>query len=496
LGNLSDEVDINLVEGDRFIISIKMKFYLYNIQRLFITISLFSVVSYAPPTVAKYINIKKYIQKAYNVSDEIEKSKAQKQFAYDSWGLQKNVYDSNLILSIGKQEASQNKLSNIVSESKLFNLAFTQLLPTGTSLSIIKEEYIDTQYNNDLPEFQKSKLSFRMEQSLYKNSFGSAYTKNAKAAEANYRQSEILYQQTVIDSCNSSTQIYLDTLLSQERLDLFTRHEKVLNRVFKYAGKAYKKSILKKIDYLSVKKEYLEAQLNQQASQIDYRSKTKNFWDYISEKNNKEQLVTIEPNFNFIKNVDHYLKKNNSLKALLKEVEVTEEQAKAQKDLSRTDVVLYSEYSSADTRIGRGTHVSDDNLFTIGLKFDIPIYNRGHSLSYKEKLYKSNLKKKEAEIALKSIKSRVIDIISIAEASKIKLNIYKDTLKVAREQISLGENLFKKGLIEYQELSSYISSSMKTQSNYLDTYSEFMKASINLNSLSGNTSEVCLGVTQ
>lgn len=172
----------------------------------------------ATPTVPFELFLKSYLTQSsdsLSASRTLSSAERLKVQATDQWQ-SRLVANDNLSFEQQKFEAgarpdNSNRTNSISGQ-------FTQKMPTGTTLEISGQKFLETQ--NPLFNATDRRYSAKVTQDLIKNSFGKSQRAQSNQGKINYDVAELEYLQAMTNTCEKAFSLYTDAYIQQEIAEL------------------------------------------------------------------------------------------------------------------------------------------------------------------------------------------------------------------------------------------------------------------------------------
>ncbi len=434
--------------------------------------------------------LKKYLQHYLAEDESLQQAKIDHKISLEKSRGETAFWNSQLYSGPQVRELrTELSLMESFGKNSLWKNRLEQRTPWGGALSIEYNQLLGDDTLNSATT--KSQTAFSFEKSLYRNGWGQEDSLKVTAARKRVRRSAFSEQSSYQISCLQGIKSYLESYTSQEKLQISLEVEKAAQKVFNKLKKAYKKKLIRKIDWLGAQADYLKTQSQRRDRQRLHRLEMVKFSSkaQISSETwflKKPQDIELQKGINWQDGIE--LKGLNNL---LEQREA--EKKKAELD-GQGDLGFQVQLSNTQGySLAAGDNFQQAN-WVVSLNFSWPLYNG---------VLKSN--KSQADLRVlrtfkeikKQRKNSSIEwrraLISL-ENQKEQEGFNRRQQIIEKKRVLEARRLLITGRIEFENYISYRDQRFSSRLKYLDLLQEKILLKASLLRLSGYLGRFCEGL--
>lgn len=376
----------------------------------------------------------------------------------------------------------------------------TQLLPTGSTLSLSGNKFYDDP-NNALGGLDLEYNVF-FEQALWQNAFGYGTRSLKKSARARIEEATYAENQALLDSCLNAAEVYLAAYLGQEKKLL---SEELLNdsqKALSIARRGYDRRILRKIDFLNARSDFLQVKATNLNAKMNYEQTLSTLLTRVAKFNVKTLPSLSEPNTFFAQmQVPTVFDKEKieSLKRSLASIEADKHSYYAVKSQNRSKVNFgfnggHSQRLSATGVSAGAFNQNDTDYVQVYLKLELPIVNRTQDGAIDASFYQWQISQVQNQRLEKDLRNQFKQLHVEIEKLESELKISQENQNIKKQQLKEAERLLKVGKINFDDYTNYRDSFFSEKENELDIKSSLWQNKTKLSQFGDNLGPYCRGI--
>ncbi len=276
--------------------------------------------------------------------------------------INKTISDTNYTSSLSSnyfRNQAKDELQYYSSDS--YNIVFEQKFGMGTSIS-------NTIEKQGFGVLTQSSQSLTVSQSLWRNAFGHETKLKQQLSMQDLAVAQIQYQNAAIEICAKASETYVSLLIKQDQLDRGTTRLADSSRIFDRYKKLYSRNLVRKMDFLNAKDNYLKSKEEQVKLASAFYNELSSISVLINQPVDRLDNFSLEP--------QHYPQSQSSL---LKSPTLIETQKQVSAAETSLELSSNSERSELQLFV-RGERITSElknnqEATAFGLSIDIPIAN-------------------------------------------------------------------------------------------------------------------------
>jgi len=414
---------------------------------------------YAPACLAAPLSLAHYLSVLLEQNEELKSAELNVKIANENLRITEDLYQTSVTVT-PSQTTSNYQFSKDTKTTDV-NFELSQLLPTGTNVSLKGTRILD----NSLEQrsYQGSTDSIVITQPLYKNSFGELFRKDISAAEFALAASKKQRDLQKINTCLQGIESFASTYRFQEQVKIYTEIEKTSGNLLALANRLRKKRLIRKLDLLSARADYLRIHSLLLEAQKDHQQSISTLSQYLnSNETNKENetLFLANPTMGFRK-FPHLITFNVSTNAsYLESINILRSKelaVKAAQSTARSDVDLFLETGNTKGRveINSGYPKFEDSFVTVGLKWTLPLNNQTLKANIAKADFERQIAQNNISLKERNLKSEFEQLIIQIKNLNQQLTISKSKSDKYRDQVKEADRLLNAGKLEFEEYYRY-----------------------------------------
>lgn len=371
-----------------------------------------------------------------------------------------------------------------------------QILPTGTEFNFEGTHFLD-----DVDPFlggTNKQYNGFIEQSLWRDAFGYGSRSRRSAAEENIEGFKQAEEKALLASCINAAEVYLSAYLGQEkrriRDDAFKDSKKALD----IAKRGYDQRLLRKIDYLAARADFIQVQASQIKASLD-QEKSISTLNIRVARWEAPQLVPLSEPDSFFNNINYpkeFVKDNvAAYKESLAKVESGKYNYYAIKSENRSRVNL-GLGAGRSTRVGATPSSpnftdTDNDFVQIYLKLELPIINRTQDGNVSASYYQWQKSETEAHLVEKDLRDQFSQLHLEQQRLKKELELSTENQDIKKQQFEEAKRLLSAGKLDFVDYIRYRDSFLDEKENTLNIKSDLWQSRAKLAQYDSNFVNYC-----
>jgi outer membrane protein TolC len=413
----------------------------------------------AQESASKPLDLVTYIKKNLEVNELIQQAQLQKSIATEKKNRASDYFQNSLLLQPGFYVRDfKSDLGNAFHEERtsLFG-QMRQRLPTGSVLGAESTYFLD-EVNPTVGGGLNNEYRVFIEQPFWRNAFGSLWRRQDDSARAEVQQQELTLQATIVDSCLTSTENYLNAYVSQAENHLYSQAFEVAEKAKQIAENGFSNSFLRRIDYLNSQSDFLKVktELLRTQTEVEQRFNTLR----VQAEDEKLQGPIANPHsffdkIPFVKEIDR--QQVLKLQALSAQIEAQKQNYYAEKNRNRSAVDL-----GAETRSSRTVQASTFGLIDaqqeitqVYLRLELPLINKTMRADVATAHHNWQLSEFERQKQEKLILDQFFQNLSQYKNREEQIKISLENVKIKQAQLKEATKLLRIGRIEFNDYVIY-----------------------------------------
>jgi outer membrane protein TolC len=376
---------------------------------------------------------------------------------------------------------SDGATPNVEQSRKSLQGGFQQLLPTGTSINFEGTHFLD-----DVDPFLgglNKQYNGTIEQSLWRNAFGYGSRSKRASADSNVQGFAHAEEKALLNSCINAAELYLSAYLGQEkrkiRDDAFQDSKKALD----IAKRGFNQRLLRKIDYLSARADFLQVQAQQIKAALE-QEKSLSTLNIRIARWTTPQLVPLQQPDDFFNSINYpkvFIKDEvPAYKESLAKVESGRYDYYALKSENRTRVNLGLS-AGRSTRLGATpsspTFTNTNNDFVqIYLKLELPVINKTQDGNIGASYYQWQKSENEAHLVEKDLRDQFIQLQIEQQRLSKELEFSKENQDIKKQQFEEAKRLLSAGKLDFVDYIRYRDIYLEEKENTLNIKSNLWQS--------------------
>lgn len=446
------------------------------------------------------LSLQDYLAEFLIQNEELKKSQARAESAALDAEIQGNYFTSRLEGEYGLTEKNQS-LTSLTSDNN-FGIRekqsqvtgqFIQDLPFGTHLALKSSKGLEFPENriNSVDD----ELSLRLGISLWKNLGGrlqrAEFEQKQSLSVAAQKQFHSLLQQ----QCSQGLQDYANSYALQERRKIAEEKTAKAKRASQIAERAFARRLIRDLDILSARREFLAVQTESLSVEQAYRTQTAKLLISVARPNEISEFPELHvpdsvfPPDQVPATVD--FESHPEFLAALAALQAAEYAAKAEGERRRSDVDLALEVGR---RNGRTTSIESyrykEDFVGLLLKVTLPV---NQNVSRQIEIAHRNVKIEEAQRDLveKNLKSSWSELRAAYELEQEKLKVSEEKIKHDLRRLDRSLELLQVGRIQYDEYFRYSQNYFTEREQILEFRISVLKSAMGLHLLAQKLPQIC-----
>ncbi len=406
----------------------------------------------------KPLELTTYIKRNLVVNEQIQQADLQKLIANEKKNRASDFFQNSLTLQPGFYIRDfKSDLGNAFHEERnsLYGM-FKQRLPTGSVIGAESTYFLDDV--NPTVGGLNNEYRIFIEQPLWRNSFGSLWRRQQDSASAEVLQQEITLQATIVDSCLTSTENFLNAYVSQAENILYLQAYKVAEKAKKIAERGFANSFLRKIDYLNSQSDFLKVKTELLRTQTEVQQRFNTLRVQAEDQNFQGPILDPKSFFDKTPLVQELNKENVlKLQALTAQIEAQKQNYFAEKNKNRSAVDLGAETRSSRSVLPTtfGLIDAQQEITQVYLRLELPLINKTMRAEVATAFHNWQLsefeKQKQEKLIIDQFFQNLAQFKNREEQHKISL----ENVKIKQAQLSEATKLLKIGRIEFNDYVIY-----------------------------------------
>lgn len=402
--------------------------------------------------------------KIITAQQQISQAKFQRERQTDDWQSKLNISPE---LNFETRILDTVPVIKTPNRSQRIGASYTQSMPTGTSLEIKGQEFVEK--SNPLLSSLDSTYSAKITQDLARNSLGRTQRSKRRKAATDFKVALMEYRQAEVNSCEDAFNLYADTYVQQEKWNVLSQQMKDALKAQRIAKQLYQDRLIHKVDLLSSESDYLSTKVQvDQAEQLLLNNKRQMSAYYPEETPSQMQLINPS---NFLGSIPAnnsgptYNEKIVSEKLKSQEFEVD----RARSD-RWTDVQLGLEAGQRKGRLsssGTLTPFTEDYLYaSLNISFDI--INKTETGALKNAIDIKNSLAIQNNILSKTQESLVKNLRETHRLLNQQVKTSEAQVKMLNEKANIAFQQMKRGKMDFQNYLIHRNAYRNQQINFLN----------------------------
>ncbi len=443
--------------------------------QFFISISILIQTSSLWATPIAALDLSSYVKKNLLVNEQILQADLQKWISQEKKNRASDVFQNSLTFQPGFyiRDFQSDSGRGFHEERKSLYGLFSQRLPTGSVIGAESTYFLDDVnpsvgggINNDYRIF--------IQQPLWRNSFGSLWRRQQESAEAEVKQMDLSIQTTVIDSCVTSAENFINAYVSQEESKLYREAFDVAEKAKKIAENGFARSFLRKIDFLNSQSDFLKVKNEKLRVEAEFQQRLNTLKVQAEDDTLQQELASPQTFFDKIPLIEQLQKEQVlKLQSLAAQVEAQKMNYYAEKNRNRSaiDIGAETRHTQSVQAFGQGSTFglldAQQEITQVYLKMELPIINKTIRADVSTAYHNWQLSEFEKQRQEKLIIDQFFQNKTQFKNRSEQLEIAQQNIKIKTSQLQEGLKLLKIGRIEFNEYVIYRDSLLNEQLNLL-----------------------------
>lgn len=453
------------------------------------------------PVQAKTWDIQGYLQASLELDENLKSAHLQQQISmanYDSatdtfqnsLELRPNYYRRELKLPYSTTGALSDARTGMTFDMK-------QSLPTGSMVGFLGTRY----FEKANPDFNGLNSDYKLyfEQALWRNSFGAMFRGQKESAESRVRQMSVTETKTLVDSCISSLELFLNAYLSQEEMKILEQVYKDGERAYSLAETGFQQRVLRKIDFLNAQSDFLRLKNELVKAKTLYEQRLAAVQFKISGETSLQRDIFNDPRSYFEQMTTPTILKMDevmSYQAAIAKLEAESAAYRAKKSGSRSEV-------NVGVAGGRTTSISQATATTFGealqstvevyVRLKLPLINKTLTAEVSNAFYNMQLAEIEKSLLERQIRQQFSQLTLDETYLREQIDIAVKNQKIKSQQLDEARRLLRVGKIQFEEYVRYRDSYFTEKTNELRLRSSLWQAKAKLAQFDQKIVNYCRG---
>lgn len=421
------------------------------------------------------LELSTYIQKNLKVNEAIQQADLQKMISQEKKNRASDVFQNSLILQPGlyTRDFKSDSGNAFHEERKSIYGQLTQRLPTGSKLGVESTYFLDD-VNQTVGGGMNSDYRFYIEQPLWQNSFGSLWRRQQDSATAEVKQMDYTLMTTIVDSCLTSAENFINAYVSQEEFRLYNEAFDIAEKAKKIAEDGFAKSFLRKIDYLNSQSDFLKVKTERLRTEAEFKQRLNTLRVQAEDDTMTGSLSAPHSFFEKIPLVSEIQKEQVlKLQSLSAQIEAQKQNYYAEKNRTRSGVNLGAETRRTESVQPSTIGLVDaqQDITQVYLRLELPLINKSLKADVATAYNNWQLSEYEKQKQEKLILDQFYQNLTQFKNREEQIKISQENIKIKTAQLQEGLKLLKIGRIEFNEYVIYRDSLLNEQLNLLKVQS-------------------------
>jgi len=438
-----------------------------------------------------------FIKRYLELDEEFQQSGWQKKNAEADLGKARDYFQNTLTLQPTHSKSENSTEGNVipyVEQSRdSIGGSMTQTLPTGSILGAEGTYYFDD-VNPRLPGLN-SEYRLYFEQSLWRNSFGSLFRRRVDAAEARVEQFDWGEDRVMLDSCIASVELYLNTYLTQEQSRIAQQVYQDAQKAKKITEQGYDQRVVRKIDYLNSRSDYLRVQTEALQAQTSWEQRMNTFKIKIAagdasafelkEPDAFFSRIQFNPNLNIAESVH--------AREAVARMNADHANYRAVSNESRPQVNLGVSVARRTSVIAAGAFLADiqSDQMDIYLKLELPLINRTRRGNIDSAFAQYKISEIERSQVERQLRDDFQKLLLNEKQFTEQIKLSKENQNIKGQQLNEAQKLLRIGRIEFEEYVRYRDSFFDEKVNELQLKTNLWQTRTRLGQYDSSLFQVC-----
>ena len=402
----------------------------------------------------------------------------------DQW---KSRLSGNNQLSFEQQTFPAGGRDNNSNRTSNSSGTFTQLTPTGTSLEVSAQKFWEIQ--NPLFSALDRRYSAKITQDIFRNAFGKTQRAQSKQAGIDYEVAELVYRQSLVQTCETAFNIYSDAFIQQEIVELLHKQYKDAQKALKVSRKLYKDKLINKIDKLNSESDFINVQLQYEQAQQRLLNTKLQIQAFLKDRPALNFQLFDPSGFLNLPKVDVTNKTLSQviIEKRVKSQEFGVEQARADR---WTDVQVGVEVGERFGRLNVGGPLLnyEEEYLTANISFGFDLINNTEDATLRNAITVKNNLVIQNQVTEKTQQNLLTSLTSMDALLKEQVKSSEQQVKLLKEKMDIAFTQMQKARIDFQTYLLHRNAYLNQKQNYLRLKQDLWKNQFSLQKEFAHTS--------
>lgn len=343
----------------------------------------------------------------------------------------------------------------------------------------------------------------RLSQSLWQNPFGALSSKRQARVTKLKEASELEDRAQLVSSCQVGIDYYLNARAAQLSFEIVQQMEQTSARALTAATNAYKKKLMREIDFLTAKSEKIQAE-DQTAQARHYRDQAMMLLINFSEEKGAEGIELSEAIFPKLQNAESFFAtlqltesqavlESYSLQALNKQIESSQDYLHQVKYEQRTDVLVGVSLGrrKGDVNIGAQVTSYEDETAMFYVEMDWPMFNKSRSSQIQKASIELSKNRTQAQQTKRNLWQSYHELKLNQEKLRQQIELAEQKVEIYQKQVNQAVRLIDTGRIEMEDFQRYYQRLLQERLALIDYQRQKFSEKAMLSQLGSSLYESC-----
>lgn len=356
---------------------------------------------------------------------------------------------------------------DIYNRSQSIAGSFWQSFPTGTSLEVRGQKFLEVQ--NPLLSALDHSRSAKISQDLIRNSFGLSQRVGIDKARVDFHIAGLEYRQALVSACQEAFNLYTETYIQQEILLLFKSQLNDAKKIDRLYRRLYRNRLINKINKISSQSDFINTRLQVEMEEQKLLNNKRRMEVYLSE--------SAGPGFQ-LQTPSSFLKAfpDSEGERTLTETLVTQQLTSWDFEVERrrsdrwTDMQLSLEVGDRTGRLGFGGRLSvfNENYLLASLKMSFDLINQSEDADLRNAIKNKNALFRQKKITEKIQKTRIQNLLATGKLIKGQVARQKEQIRLLKEKMALAFGQMKKARLDFEQYLLHKNAYLNQKKNFLN----------------------------
>ncbi len=382
----------------------------------------------------------------------------------DQW---KSRLSASENLSFEKQTFESGARPDNSNRSNNVNGQFTQNMPTGTTLEISGQKFLETQ--NPLFNATDRRYSAKVTQDLIKNSFGKSQRAQSKQGQTNYEVAQLEYRQAIVNSCEQAFSLYSDAYIQQEIAKLLRAQMKDAEKALKISRNLFRDRLIDKVDKLSSESDFIDTRLQVELAEQKLINTKRQIQAFVDQQASIDFILQ-DPSIFLRRTANSLPDKTLTEEILYRQLESQDLAVEKARSDRWTDLQLGVEAGENFGRLAFNGPLVDYNeqFLRASLTVGFDLVNNTENADLKNAVYQKNSLEKEKYTLKKTQKTKIDSLTAMNSLLEQQVKSSERQVDLLEEKMKIAFNQMKRAKLDFQNYLLHRNAYLNQQRSFLN----------------------------